>query len=115
MQEALRKDVERAFGVLQARFAIFAQPARAWSKEKLHRIMRTCIILYNMIVEDERGSEEDLQYEQIRVAVVPSRSSASDFSTFVNNYKELRDESAHHQLRNNLIKHLWELKGKNNS
>lgn len=53
-QEACRKDVERAFGILQSRFAIVAGPARFWRKEVLHDIMTTCIIMHNMIIEDER-------------------------------------------------------------
>ncbi|XP_061999020.1 uncharacterized protein LOC133716326 [Rosa rugosa] len=52
-QEAYRKDVERAFGILQARFAIVRQPARGWDKDSLSTIMLACIILQNMIVEDE--------------------------------------------------------------
>ena len=38
-QEAHRKDVERAFGVLQSRFAIVAGPTRLWNKRILHDIM----------------------------------------------------------------------------
>ena len=53
-QEACRKDVERAFGVLQSQFAIIHGPARLWDEESLENIMRACIIMYNMIVEDER-------------------------------------------------------------
>ncbi|XP_048633966.1 putative nuclease HARBI1 [Brassica napus] len=53
-QEAARKDVERAFGVLQARFAIVKNPVRTLNKEKIWKIMRACIILHNMIVENER-------------------------------------------------------------
>ncbi|XP_063939717.1 uncharacterized protein LOC135148430 [Daucus carota subsp. sativus] len=55
-QEGQRKDVERAFGVLQSRFAIVRGPARFWDKGDLARIMRACIILHNMIVEDERDT-----------------------------------------------------------
>ena len=52
-QEACRKDVERAFGVLQSRFAIVKEPVRYWNREVIHDIMTTCIILLNMIIEDE--------------------------------------------------------------
>ncbi|XP_010693423.2 uncharacterized protein LOC104906381 [Beta vulgaris subsp. vulgaris] len=48
-QESKRKDVERAFGVLQARFAIIGQPALARDKYMLGKIMFTCIIIHNMI------------------------------------------------------------------
>ena len=54
-QEAARKDVERAFGVLQARFAIISGPTRMWDKETIGDIMRACVIMHNMIVEDERA------------------------------------------------------------
>ncbi|XP_059650172.1 uncharacterized protein LOC132295929 [Cornus florida] len=54
-QEAVRKDVERAFGVLQIRWAITQGPVYYWDKEDLNEIMRMCIILHNMIIEDERG------------------------------------------------------------
>uniref|UniRef100_A0A0D3BAH5 DDE Tnp4 domain-containing protein n=1 Tax=Brassica oleracea var. oleracea TaxID=109376 RepID=A0A0D3BAH5_BRAOL len=53
-QEAVRKDVERAFGVLQTRFDIVKNPAFFWDKVKIWKIMRACIILHNLIVEDER-------------------------------------------------------------
>ena len=63
MQEACRKDVERAFGVLQSRFAIIKGPSRYWEKQVFHDIITTCIIMHNMIIEDEydtHGSIVDL-------------------------------------------------------
>ena len=63
-QESARKDVERAFGVLQARFAIVHGPAHLWKLEVLKNIMKACIILHNMIVEDERDNNEmDFSYD----------------------------------------------------
>ena len=59
-QEACRKDVERAFGVLQAKWKILHGPARLWKPKDLNCIMRACVILHNMVVEDER--EVDLPF-----------------------------------------------------
>jgi len=52
-QESARKDVERAFGVLQSCFAIVRGPVRYWDEETLANIMKACIIMHNMIIEDE--------------------------------------------------------------
>ncbi|CAL8998027.1 unnamed protein product, partial [Prunus brigantina] len=52
-QEGYMKDVERCFGILQARWAIIRGGALMFDEEVLRSIMMTCIILHNMIVEDE--------------------------------------------------------------
>ncbi|XP_042467625.1 uncharacterized protein LOC122050818 [Zingiber officinale] len=52
-QEVARKDVERVFGVLQSRWAMIRGPGRFWYKDNLKDIMYTCIILHNMIIENE--------------------------------------------------------------
>ncbi|CAL8162333.1 unnamed protein product [Prunus armeniaca] len=58
-QEGYRKDVERCFGILQARWAIIRGVTRMLYEEMLRSIMMTCIILYNMIVEDEYEYDYD--------------------------------------------------------
>ncbi|XP_071727924.1 uncharacterized protein [Rutidosis leptorrhynchoides] len=64
-QESARKDIERAFGILQGRFAIIKSPARQFYIEKIQCIMYTCVISHNMITEDNGrafcGLEEDYQ------------------------------------------------------
>ena len=40
-QEGCQKDIERAFGVLQARFKIICEPARMWDISVLAIIMRS--------------------------------------------------------------------------
>ncbi|XP_068337677.1 uncharacterized protein [Pyrus communis] len=68
-QKSYRKDVERAFEILQARLVIVRGPARFWQTKDLHSIMMTCIILHNIIVEDEyieieEDSDEDVDDNQ---------------------------------------------------
>ena len=53
-QEACRKDVERCFRVLQARFSIIHNLCRQWSMDTIADIVFACCILHNMILEDER-------------------------------------------------------------
>ena len=53
-QESCWKDVERAFRVLQSQFAIVVGPSHFWDKNELRDIMTMCIIMHNMIVEDQR-------------------------------------------------------------
>ncbi|KAK1425193.1 hypothetical protein QVD17_20539 [Tagetes erecta] len=52
-QEAARKDVERAFGILKSRWGIVRLPARAWEENKIRKVMYACIILHNMILKDD--------------------------------------------------------------
>ena len=46
--------------MLQARFAIVRGPTRFWHQEDLSFIMKACIILHNMIIEDERVDDNEL-------------------------------------------------------
>ncbi|GJS67928.1 putative nuclease HARBI1 isoform X2 [Tanacetum coccineum] len=50
--EAARKDVERAFGVLNKKWKLIKYPARGMSRRRLSDVMYTCIILHNMIIQD---------------------------------------------------------------
>ena len=43
-QAAARKDVKRAFGILQAQFAIVRGPARFWDQDMLWYVMTACVI-----------------------------------------------------------------------
>jgi hypothetical protein len=47
-------------------------PARIWSETTLNDIMKACIILQNMIIEDERnpiGVQEGDDYEQVAESI----------------------------------------------
>ena len=54
-QEAKRKDIERAFGILQARFHVLTAPCRLWDRFAMKKVMKTCVILHNLIIARSRN------------------------------------------------------------
>ncbi|KAL8501146.1 hypothetical protein ACS0TY_020639 [Phlomoides rotata] len=107
-QESCRKDVERAFGVLQNRFAIVANPVRFWSKSDLHDIMSACIIMHNMIIEDERDLDAPIEAREVpspNLGFVENQ--PAQFQKFMGMFRQIRNAEAHYALRNALIDHLW--------
>ena len=121
MQKSFRKHVERAFGILQARFAIVRGPARGWDREDIQYIMMTCIILHNMIVEDERDETGDNhEVDPDEVPTRPRRAEIYDhyevdhlverdppaLGEFMRRYQQVRCPIVHKSLQEDLVKHL---------
>ena len=108
-QEGARKDVERAFGVLQARFEILKNPVRQWDLQTIENIMMACIIMHNMIIEDEQGlplepfADWGLPVETLRLPF--------SFRELQDGTRQLENVQAHFALRNDLCEHLLRLKG----
>ena len=112
IQEACRKDVERAFGVLQSRFAVVRYPAQTWSKDQMWEIMTCCVILHNMIIESEQEDpvfDTEPYYRQGPLAEVDHQLPAT-WTAYLSMRQEIRDPQVHHQLQQDLIEHLWRLK-----
>ncbi|KAK9199388.1 hypothetical protein WN944_014579 [Citrus x changshan-huyou] len=113
-QESTRKDVERAFGVLQARFTIVRGPVRFWDRDTLHDIMKACVIMHNMIVEDEHITKDidDLNNDVTNEDwVKPSFERTIGIMEFIQNHHRIRSRENHSQLQKDLIEHLWKHQG----
>jgi hypothetical protein len=54
--------VERAFKVLQAQFTIVKGPTKILEQEILCYIMMGCVIMHNMVIENERGQDVDVHH-----------------------------------------------------
>ncbi|XP_070662488.1 uncharacterized protein [Malus domestica] len=128
-QESYRKDVEKAFRILQARWVIVRGLARFWQPKDLHSIMMTCIILHNMIVEDEyieieEDSDEDVDDDQLTHARAIARNveylAPTTYETrhdrvtlgeYMRCLNRIQAPQIHDTLRKDLVEHVWRLKG----
>ncbi|KAE9166631.1 hypothetical protein PF002_g31064 [Phytophthora fragariae] len=117
-QEACRKDVERAFGVLQARWRILALPCRLLSRLDMNKVMRACIILHNMVVEDSREELGDVhEYlfdEHAVMGPSPEFIVSRPHGLRPRSVRELSERivsientEAHFKIRDDIIDHLW--------
>ena len=108
---AARKDVERAFGILQAQFAILRGPARFSDQKMLWYIMHACVIMHNMIIENERGQDVDYSRYELLGHPVQVRRRAARVACFVASYHAIRRAKTHDDLQKDLIKEWWAWNG----
>jgi hypothetical protein len=107
MQEAARKDVERAFGVLQARFAIVRGPAKGWKRKEIGDVMTACVIMHNMIVEEERDNgRQRYTYDGMGERVTVSRTYAEELSDFLHMHHRIKNKADHSQLQRDLVENI---------
>lgn len=107
-----RKDAERAFGVLQARFAIVHASARFWKGKTFKCIMKACVILHIMIIEDERELDR-VEYDYDTTDKSPPLATATvshgrttELCEFFQKHQRIRDKETHTQLQVDLVEHL---------
>ncbi|KAH9465918.1 hypothetical protein Pst134EA_033456 [Puccinia striiformis f. sp. tritici] len=117
VQEAVRKDIERAFGGLQSKWHILTRPIRFWYQGYIKSIVLCCIILHNMMVEE---GVSDFVRDSPSTQALPSFSiiPATLTNTFDDRRRvanQIRSERVHRELTVALIKYQWEQKGITNS
>jgi hypothetical protein len=98
VQATARKDVERAFGILQAQFAIVRWAARFWDQECLWYIMNACVIVHNMIIEDDREKKIDHIHYELMGVPMQVRRSAHRVTRFIVLYHFIRFNDTHDEL-----------------
>lgn len=59
-QESARKDIERAFGVIQRKFHVLVKPMELWHTRDITSVVYCCIVLHNMMVE-KRVEDNELE------------------------------------------------------
>jgi hypothetical protein len=107
-QEAVRKDVECAFGIMQARFAFTRTPVRLWDVRDVKIAVLASIVLHNMIIDerfahidstrDEHASSEPEIHTDVDMATLQVRS--------LRNLDILTDVASHRRLKSRLVQHI---------
>ena len=110
-QEAVKKDVEREFRVLQSRFAIVRGPTRNMDRAELGMIIKVCIILHNMIVEDERDSYDlAFEYEDVEGSIqepIVRRDHHPCYVAYYHKVVQIHDLELHACLQSYLKQEIW--------
>ena len=75
------------------------------------RIMKCCVILHNMILEDERGLNLPCFYDNVGTRVQPERN-PSRIHAFLQAHRQIEDAITHGRLRDDLVEHHWQLDGR---
>ena len=111
--EAKRKDIERAFGILQARFHILTSGCRLWDRLAMKTVIATCVILHNLIIDHQckhninGGYIEDEMYLPLHPFVVIPRDPAQTCETRATMIAEMKNQEQHHQLQHDLMTDRW--------
>jgi hypothetical protein len=73
--------------------------------------MTACIIMHNMIIEDEGDRATNTIFENPGQHVDLSTGNLEDRHAFVQAHHRLRDRDVHFRLQSDLIVHNWNLHG----
>ena len=98
LQESVRKDIERAFGILKIRFQCLEKPCKFWKIEQIENMVKTCIIFHNMIIATRNQDVLFDEYDE-------SETMDSTESTEVQGAISYQNEDDHYRLRSLLIDH----------
>ena len=113
-QAATRKYVERVFGILQALIAVVRGPTRFWDQEILWYIMNACVIMHNMIIEDERGQNLDYSNYELMGCPVRMHMREERVTRFIASYHAIRQFDVHEELQEDLIEEWWSWRSQQN-
>ena len=130
-QESARKDIERAFGVLQSRFQVMARPFLGHCLKKISQAVSACLIMHNMCVSDrvmdhnvyarynpannvmedeedvvieyENNGDETVARTQIGLANIDNPNVVDNILARQNHWREVNDRAEHARLHSALL------------
>nr|XP_043639066.1 uncharacterized protein LOC122610137 [Erigeron canadensis] len=106
-QESARKGIERAFGVLKNQWKVLKHPSLYWDKKSIQDVCYACIILHNIILEDENkvvcqdyNAQEPSQNPDYWRHLTP-------MEVRIQNMHAVKNRETHNMLTADLVDHIW--------
>lgn len=109
----VQKDVERDFGVLQAKYQIIKNPAHQWYPLELKNIVDYITILHNMGIEYEVGMDDTKleEYDGASYPALDDNRNVLEIQQLIQYHNQIQSKQVHHQLKSDLIEHVWNFYG----
>ena len=73
--------------------------------------MTACIIMHNMIIEDDRGKDVDHGHYELMGIPVQVRRTPERVASFIASYHTIRSNNAHDELQLDLMEEWWKWNG----
>jgi hypothetical protein len=108
-QEAKRKDIERSFGILQARFHILTSRYRLWDRDAMSTVIKTRVVLHNLIIDYEHAHNIDpgyihnAEYVPKHPFTIIPRSIEQTYDERVDMINDMKNTDAHNRLQHVLM------------
>ena len=119
-QEAVRKDVECAFGILVQKFHILQRPLRNWYLDEMEELVKMCVIFHNMNVDERFGrATEDPDPKELpksfplfgKYPITPAEALAEGVDLFAARVGKfsvsMESQHLHFELKQDLVEHIW--------
>ncbi|CAH1430944.1 unnamed protein product [Lactuca virosa] len=105
-QESAKNDIERAFEVLKQTWHVVKYATRLRDKDRIKRMVEACIILHNMIIEDQGRTICTYDPDDV---VIPIEEFVPGTTEFLARVVEIHNSETSFNLREDVAKHLYQL------
>ena len=77
--------------------------------------MNACVIMHNMIIQDERGQDLDYSFYELMGQPVRVRRREERVARFIASYHSIRQAEVHNELEDDIIEEWWRSNGQQNN
>ena len=122
-QEAKRKEVKHAFGILQSCWHMITWPCKLWSRNAIQNVLSTVVIFHNMIIDHQAVHGASNTY--VNDSILPAKEllTVEESNPIVaptdNKRREelacLQSRAMHVALKTDLMFHIWNKFGNGNA